>query len=132
LLKAYSQPYIPDGWNPAVSKTPEVLLGFIASEPRLAIRALRDWCQALGLPYVLPDCRVAGASSVADVQGNAYIKYNAATQQCYLTLYKGRDRGVLIQLGQAQLGHFPLGFFDEQMSSPPPAIEASKSNTPPC
>jgi len=122
LLTAYSQPYIPDGWNPAISKTPDVLLGIMASDSRLAVRALRDWCQALGLPYAVPDSRVAGVDSIAAVQGSVYIKYNSTTQQSYLTLYQGRDRGVLVQLGQAQLGHFPLGFFDEQMSSPPPAM----------
>jgi hypothetical protein len=34
--------------------------------------------------------------------------------------YDGKDRGVLIQLGELQLGHFPLGFFDEARQNPPP------------
>lgn len=46
-------------------------------------------------------------------------------QLCYLSQYKGRERGVLIQLGQGpMLGHFPLGFFDEAMSNPAPPMEA--------
>ena len=46
-------------------------------------------------------------------------------QVCYLSQYKGGERGVLIQLGQGpMLGHFPLGFFDEAMSNPAPAMDA--------
>ena len=45
-----------------------------------------------------------------------------AAQVCYLTLYQGRDRGVLVQLGALQLGHFPLGFFDEARANPPPPM----------
>lgn len=44
----------------------------------------------------------------------------APLQVCYVSQYTGRDRGVLVQLGQLQFGHFPLGFFDEAMSKPPP------------
>ncbi len=44
------------------------------------------------------------------------------SQVCYVSRYDGKDRGVLIQLGQLQLGHFPLGFFDEAMSKPPPTF----------
>lgn len=43
-----------------------------------------------------------------------------SSQVCYVSRYDGKDRGVLVQLGQLQLGHFPLGFFDEAMSKPPP------------
>jgi hypothetical protein len=39
-----------------------------------------------------------------------------------MTRYFGRDRGVLLQLGQQQLGHFPLGLFDEQMANPAPSL----------
>lgn len=45
-----------------------------------------------------------------------------AIQLCYVSRYDGRDRGVLLQLGQVQLGHFPLGFFDEDMAKPPPSF----------
>lgn len=53
---AYSSPSIDAGWNPASNK--DVLLGVVASDVRLGLRALRDWCQALQLPYVHPDCKV--------------------------------------------------------------------------
>eukprot|EP00877_Chromochloris_zofingiensis_P015163 jgi/Chrzof1/9900/Cz04g20050.t1 len=117
---AYSSPSIDAGWNPASNK--DVLLGVVASDVRLGLRALRDWCQALQLPYVHPDCKVTGAASLSAVQGAVYIKYNSNTKVCYLSQYRGRDRGVLVQLGQKQLGHFPLGLFDEHRSQPPPVV----------
>lgn len=44
-------------------------------------------------------------------------------QLCYISLYQGRDRGVLLQLGQGELlGHFPLGLFDEAMAKPAPSL----------
>jgi hypothetical protein len=48
------------------------------------------------------------------------VKYNSATGLCYASRYEGRDRGVLVQLGQAQVGHLPLGLLDEAMANPPP------------
>ena len=36
----------------------EVMFGIVAGNVRIAVRALRDWCQALGLPYVKPASRV--------------------------------------------------------------------------
>jgi hypothetical protein len=124
--------------NMAVGWTPgrEVLLGVLSSDARVAVRALRDWCQALGLPYAVPECKVrrralpgacqlaarpwspagsccsagcgaaaagaaacplvgsltpplrwaahrlqvAGAASLAAVQGAVYIKYNSQSQ----------------------------------------------------
>lgn len=50
----------------------------------------------------------------------AAVQYNAASGLCYATKYEGRDRGVLVQLGQRQLGHLPLGLHDEGMARPPP------------
>lgn len=59
------------------------------------------------------------------VQGGVYIKYNSRTGLCYVTQYQGRDRGVLLQLGQSQVGHLPLGIWDEEMRrDPPEAIRA--------
>jgi len=53
-----------------------------------------------------------------------------ALQVCYLSQYKGQDRGVLIQLGQGPLlGHFPLGFFDEAMSNPAPALDTPTASS---
>lgn len=38
---------------------PEVLLGIVAGDVRLAVRSLRDYCQALGLPFLPPESRVS-------------------------------------------------------------------------
>lgn len=46
------------------------------------------------------------------MQGPVYIKYNAASGQCYATKYTGTDRGVLLTLGASLVGHLPLGLFD--------------------
>eukprot|EP00879_Flechtneria_rotunda_P008589 GHRR01009000.1.p1 GENE.GHRR01009000.1~~GHRR01009000.1.p1 ORF type:complete len:219 (+),score=48.57 GHRR01009000.1:378-1034(+) len=122
LLLVYAKPCIEESWNPALDS--EVLLGIVASEARLAVRGLRDWCQAFNLPFVQPDCKVAGASSIARVKGAVYIKYNSKSKVCYLSQYQGADKGVLVQLGPGQLlGHFPLGFFDEAMSNPKPILQ---------
>lgn len=52
---AAAAPHAPAGWNPEAaassSAAPEVLLGVVASDVRLAVRSLRDYCQALGLPF---------------------------------------------------------------------------------
>lgn len=44
------------------------------------------------------------------------------TQLCYVSSFESRDKGVLIQLAQEQLGHFPLGLFDEAMRNPEPQL----------
>lgn len=55
LQVAAAAPYAAAGWNPEAaassSAVPEVLLGVVASDVRLAVRSLRDYCQALGLPF---------------------------------------------------------------------------------
>ena len=45
-----------------------------------------------------------------------------ASQLCYVSSYESRDKGVLVQMGQEQLGHFPLGLFDEAMQNPEPVF----------
>lgn len=127
LLLAYENPSTAEGWGAAGAgqSGSEVLMGVCASDSRLGLRALRDWCQALQLEYVMPDCKVTGVDSIAAVTGAVYIKYNAMSKFCYLAEYKGSERGVLVQLGQGpMLGHFPLGLFDEAMSNPEPAMKA--------
>ncbi|GIL91178.1 hypothetical protein Vretimale_18822 [Volvox reticuliferus] len=119
LKIAFSGPYPPAGWM-GPSDDSEVLLGVVASDVKFAARAYRDWCEELGLPLVMPNSRVDGVSSAMQLRGGVYLKYNSKTQLCYVSRYDGRDRGVLLQLGQLQLGHFPLGFFDEGMTKPPP------------
>jgi hypothetical protein len=53
---AYVEPWPDAGWVPHLN--PDVLLGVVAGDARLAVRALRDWCGALELPFVTPECKV--------------------------------------------------------------------------
>jgi hypothetical protein len=123
LLAVYASANPAEGWPGAGAQPPpDVLLGLLSSDVRLAVRALRDWTAGLGLPYVAPVSRIDGGGPLAAVRGGVYLKYNARACMAYVTLYEGQDRGVLVQLGQAQLGHFPLGLFDEGMASPPPPL----------
>lgn len=64
--------------------------------------------------------QVSGIASVAAVKGPVYVKYNSQSQLCYVSPYVGQERGVLVQLGQEQLGHFPLGLCDEAMANSEP------------
>ncbi|GLC42046.1 hypothetical protein PLESTM_001280200, partial [Pleodorina starrii] len=115
LKLAFACAYPPAGWmGPAADA--EVLLGVVASDIKFAARAYRDWCEELGLPLIPPSSRVDGVSNAMQLRGGVYLKYNSKTQLCYVSRYDGKDRGVLLQLGQVQLGHFPLGFFDEAMA----------------
>ncbi|KAF5831636.1 hypothetical protein DUNSADRAFT_12796 [Dunaliella salina] len=100
----------------------EVMFGVMAGSVRIGVRALRDWCQGLGLPYVKPVSRVDGAANPAAIKGGVYIKYNSKSKLCYVSAYESRDKGVLVQLAQDQLGHFPLGLFDEAMKNPAPEL----------
>lgn len=59
LQLAYSNPSAAEGWTPGPQ--PEVLMGVCASDSRLGLRALKDWCQAMDLEYVMPDCKVRKA-----------------------------------------------------------------------
>ncbi|KAG2487202.1 hypothetical protein HYH03_014176 [Edaphochlamys debaryana] len=121
LLLAYRQPYPAAGWTGPGPDT-EVLLGVVASDVKFAARAYRDWCDELGLELVRPASRVEGMEDAMQLKGGVYLKYNSKTKLCYVTRYDGKDRGVLVQLGQLQLGHFPLGFFDEALSKPAPSF----------
>lgn len=62
LQLAYENPSPAEGWGAAsaAQSGPDVLMGVCASDSRLGLRALRDWCQALQLEYVMPDCKVCG------------------------------------------------------------------------
>jgi hypothetical protein len=61
-------------------------------------------------------------TALANVTGPVYLKYNALSKAAYVSVYFGKDRGVLVQLGQEQLGHFPLGLWDEDQAQPPPEL----------
>lgn len=60
---AYLEPRPDAGWAPHLN--PEVLLGVVAGDARTALRALRDWCGALELPFAQPDCKVGGGGAAA-------------------------------------------------------------------
>lgn len=47
------------GWTP-----PDLMLGVLASDVRIAVRAYRDWCTELGVPYLAPESRVTGVEQV--------------------------------------------------------------------
>lgn len=66
--------------------------------------------------------QVEGVSTITSLSGSVYIKYNAVSQQCYVTGYTGKDRGVLVTLGGTLIGHLPLGLFDESMQHAPPSL----------
>ncbi|KAL3153089.1 hypothetical protein ABBQ38_012107 [Trebouxia sp. C0009 RCD-2024] len=119
---AVSHPAPAEGWDPSIQPS-EVLLGILSSDIRLAVRALRDWTSALHLPFVIPKSRVEGISLITSLSGSVYIKYNAVSQQCYVTGYTGKDRGVLVTFGGTLIGHLPLGLFDEGMEHAPPSLE---------
>ena len=118
LLQAASHPWPDAGY--AIDT--EILLGVLASDIRLGIRSLRDYCVGLGIDFVMPTSRVPDTPSLASITTPVYIKFNSKTELCYVTLYSGRDRGVLVNLGMQQFGHLPLGIFDEDMKAEGPRI----------
>jgi hypothetical protein len=71
---------------------------------------------------VLHHLRIAAVQRALLVQ-NLWSHACTCLQICYVSPYQGRERGVLLQLGQEQLGHLPLGLFDEDMKNPPPPLE---------
>lgn len=54
---AVSNPAPSEAWDPT-NNPPEILLGILSSDIRLAVRALRDWTNALSVPFVTPKSRV--------------------------------------------------------------------------
>ncbi|KAL4529992.1 hypothetical protein Ndes2437B_g08479 [Nannochloris sp. 'desiccata'] len=109
LLLAAAHPWPPAGY----SLESEILLGVLASDIRLGVRSLRDYCAALGLEFILPTSRINNSPTLPSIQTSVYIKYNSKSGLCYVTAYEGKDRGVLVQLGGDQFGHLPLGIWDE-------------------
>lgn len=135
FLQAARTPHPSSGWTPVDQRTRPgtdceaspsqgvILLGILASDVRYAIRSLRDYCNALNIPFVAPVPRgMSPVPKVPAIVGPVYIRYNSSTGQCTITTYSGRDRGVLVQFGSIQVGHFPLGLLDEDMSQPAPPL----------
>lgn len=61
-------------------------------------------------------------ASLPAIPGPVYIKYSAVAKSAYATAYKGNDRGVLLTFGQEQVGHLPLGLFDEDKQAAAPML----------
>lgn len=98
-----------------------VLLGILSSDIRLALRSLRDYTQAMGVAYVLPeyigqDGTVDASVALPALRGAVYVRYRAlpaSAPQCTVSRYQDKDRGVLVNFGTMQVGHLPLGLLDE-------------------
>lgn len=56
LQVIYGSTWPEAGWWPGPEA--DVLLGVVASDIRIAVRAYRDWVEALGLPYAQPTSMV--------------------------------------------------------------------------
>eukprot|EP00897_Mesotaenium_endlicherianum_P003099 jgi/Mesen1/2817/ME000172S01967 len=88
------------------------LLGVCANDATSGIASLREWTHALECPMSEPKVMEGSEKPEAlDVGAPVYIKYNARTTESYVTPYQGSYRGVIIQLGQRQVGHLPLDLF---------------------
>lgn len=87
-----------------------------------ACRRLRAQRHAENTSAAAAPPQVPGCPTLPCIAGAVYIKYNSASGLCYASRYEGRDRGVLLQLGQQQVGHLPLGLMDEAMAQPPPQL----------
>ena len=73
VQEVYASPWPPASW----SRENEygVLIGLMASDARLAVRALRDWCQELGIEYVVPENKVWHAYFEEEVGAiNAFLQ----------------------------------------------------------
>ena len=62
-----------EGWDPSV-QPPQILVGVLSSDIRLAVRALRDWTSALHIPFVVPKSRVSRPLGLS-LRRAAYFAY---------------------------------------------------------
>lgn len=53
------------GWDPAAQPS-TMMLGVLSSDVRMAVRALRDYADALNLEFVMPKSRVGPARSLLE------------------------------------------------------------------
>ena len=58
LQVAVVNPAPEEGWDPNM-QPPQILLGILASDSRVAMRALHDWTTMLGTPFIAPQSRVS-------------------------------------------------------------------------
>ena len=117
LWLAASSPRLSAGWDPA-TRPRRLLLAVLAPSETLAARALRDYGALFGVAYVPPQPRVEN--------GAVFVKLNAACDAPppvpRAVPYSGPDRGVLVTLGDVQVGHLPLGLLDEGREGPAPPL----------
>ncbi|MCO5612218.1 hypothetical protein L7F22_066481 [Adiantum nelumboides] len=86
------------------------LLGICANNCKEALTVMQQWTTALGCEFCRPQV-METKHDLNSVPGPVYIKYNAHAKTSYLQSYTGRFRGVIVQIGQKQVGHLPLSLF---------------------
>jgi len=132
---------------PSPPPPPPLVVAVLASSHELACRALRDYLDLFGLPYCPPAPRIAAGSGGVFVkvsasslvalavqgEGEGEREGTATTmttsssppsplQPPRASPYVGKDRGVLVTLGDTQFGHLPLGLLDEEREKPAPKL----------
>eukprot|EP00250_Pteridium_aquilinum_P006670 c16538_g1_i2 orf=748-1350(-) len=86
------------------------LLGICASSCKEALTALQQWTTALSCDFYMPQV-LDSKHDLSTLPGPVYIKYNPQAKASYLQAYTGKFRGVIVQIGQKQVGHLPLSLF---------------------
>lgn len=86
------------------------LLGICATDTKEALTALQQWTTALSCDFFMPQV-LDSKHDLNTLPGPVYIKYNPQAKVSYLQAYTGNFRGVIVQIGQKQVGHLPLSLF---------------------
>lgn len=86
------------------------LLGICADNSKEALTALQHWTAALSCDFYMPQV-LDSKHNLNTLPGPVYIKYNAHSKASYVQAYTGKFRGVIVQVGQKQVGHLPLSLF---------------------
>lgn len=73
------------GWDPAAQPS-ALMLGVLSGDVRLAVRALRDYAQALGFEFVTPQSRVSADQASAAPGTSAAASVVASLQACMLLM----------------------------------------------
>ena len=99
-----------------------IMFGVCASNGQVALFALSKYVDAvneycygqrmkkLELNDADIDMRVYPPGKVEEVRNPCFLKY-APGQHFYLANHQGNDRGVILQIGDKQCSHLPLGLF---------------------
>ncbi|KAH7443746.1 hypothetical protein KP509_02G049200 [Ceratopteris richardii] len=86
------------------------LLGICADNCKEALATLQRWTKALNCDFCMPQV-IDSKHDLNSIPGPVYVKYNAHAKVSYLQPYAGKFRGVIVQIGQKQVGHLPLYLF---------------------